>query len=325
MIDAYASQPHYIDHMAPIWSIYEETNRFFVAGLPADQGNTEGLSGWTPGHPPPSGLPLLVAGYIDERSTTRKKIIYLEHGAGQTYSGDPVVRRNPSYSGGTEHERVALFLCPSETVAERWRAAYPSTPAVAVGCPKLDHWHRTASRLPARGKTVAITFHHDAALCPETSTALHAYEGSMPATVAALRAVGYDVIGHGHPRLRRAVSRLWASCGVPYVDSFAQVMLSASVLCVDNSSVGPEFASTGRPIVWMNAPTYRRNIDHGGRFWNWTDGIPTVDRPEELPGAVEAALSGVHDEAYRKLVDSVYVACDGQAAVRAAQAIGRYL
>jgi CDP-glycerol glycerophosphotransferase (TagB/SpsB family) len=60
------------------------------------------------------------------------------------------------------------------------------------------------------------------------------------------------------------------------------VFLNADILFVDNSSIGMEFMSLGRPVVWMNAPWYRRDVHHGGRFWTWAEDALTVDDPQAI-------------------------------------------
>lgn len=332
-IEAFASQPHYASHLVPIWSALPGVERgiFWAAGMWGDQPNTEGAASRRPGYPPPTRgtrVPTMVAGYADEVSCTQsgRPVIYLEHGAGQTYDGD---RRGnePSYAGSDGHDRCCLFLCPSQRVADRWRAKYPHVPAVAVGAPKMDAWHRRGPWVHQEGTpvTAAITFHSNNTLCDETVTAIDHYQPGLQAVIHELAAHGVKVIGHAHPRLfsHLRTRRFWENMGVEAVEDFTDVLARADILAVDNSSVGPEFASTGRPIVWMNAPWYRRDVVHGGRFWDWTDGIPTADHPDELPGLILEALQGSPDltAAYKRMVDDVYVACDGQASARAAAAV----
>ena len=324
MIDVFCTQSHYRTHIAPIWHALppEERGTWWAAGSEADAGNPEGLPGWRRGYPPGNRL-TVVAGFLDY-AWCPGPTVYLEHGAGQTYDGDPTdttATGHEAYSGSRGHDRARLFLCPSETVAARWRERYETVPAVAVGCPKLDWWHTH----PAAGgggsqPTVAITFHADNRLCPETTTAWRHYEAGLPAAVTDLRAAGWRVIGHGHPRLWKDLRWFWQRIGVEPVEDFNLVLRDADVLVVDNSSTGPEFASTGRPIVWMNAPWYRRHVDHGGRFWRWTDGVPTVDEPGQLAQVLTNAMYGPTDGRDRMVAD-VYVAADGKAAARAAEAI----
>ncbi|MGH9093845.1 MAG: CDP-glycerol glycerophosphotransferase family protein [Acidimicrobiales bacterium] len=329
MIDVFTSQPHYIAHLAGIWAALpaESRGRFYVAGRVADQPNVWGVDGWRIGYPTPGPTPTLVAGYCDEVSLGRP-VIYLEHGAGQTYPGDPRAADHPAYNGTPGHERVALFLCPNDTVACRWRRRYPQTPAVAVGSPKMDAWHKDpgAGRRGAQTPTAAIAFHSDNRICPETVTAFRHYESGLAAAVAELRAAGWGIVGHGHPRLWATMDPFWRSIGVEPVEDFGEVLARAHILAADNTSVLPEFASTGRPVVWMNAPWYRRNVHHGGRFWEWPAGQVTVDAPEELAAAIVDGHSDTDAAraARAAMVEAVYMAADGMATRRAVAAIAQY-
>ncbi len=84
---------------------------------------------------------VLVASYVDALKARPRRLVYLEHGAGQSYEGDPRSAGHPSYSGGAALDAVVLFLVPHETVAARWSARYPGTAVAVVGVPKLDPFH----------------------------------------------------------------------------------------------------------------------------------------------------------------------------------------
>jgi hypothetical protein len=60
----------------------------------------------------------------------------------------------------------------------------------------------------------------------------------------------------------------------------ADVRKFANLLICDNSSLMYEMSYLGRNVVALNAPWYRRDVEHGLRFWQWR-GIQ-VDTPEEL-------------------------------------------
>jgi len=199
-----------------------------------------------------------------------------------------------------------------------------------VGCPKLDPWHRSASPSYAGGpgheevrqRVVAVTFHWACSLVPETQWALPHYRPALTPLLAALRGVGADLLGHGHPRAWRPLRAEWGRLGVPAVADAARVLDQADVLVGDNTSLLYEFASLGRPVVVLNAPWYRRHVEHGLRFWNHVPGRQ-VDHPDELPGAVLAALADPDgDRTVREAaVAAAYAHIDGRAAARAAAAI----
>ncbi len=341
MIDAYASLRHYAEHLAPVW-----------AALPAELRGTF----YSPSSTEPWGTPLhrgrdtrrlvLVAGWRDAQTVAPSPLVYLEHGAGQSYDGDPRGVGQGSYSGGQGLGRVRLFLCPSQRVADRWAATYPEATTAVVGCPKLDRWHAVPDG-PHRGRAaasaddgpdvaprptrtvapdhgsgapvVAVTFHWECPLVPETRSAWGHYDHHLPGLVADPR---WQVLGHGHPRLWGAIRRRWRALGVDHTPDLADVLDRADLLVADNTSAAYEFASTGRPVLVLNAPWYRRHVDHGLRFWSYPPGLQ-VDHPRDLVAGVARALADPPAaRAIRaRAVAHVYAHTDGHAAQRAADAI----
>ena len=329
MIDAYSSLRHYYNHLRPIWD-----------ALPAEVRGTF----WAPSRQEPWGQALhrdrdvsrlvLIAGARDGDTIGDSPLVYVEHGAGQTYAGVD----SPSYSGGPGHDRVVLFLCPNEHVAGRWRAAYPDTRAEVVGCSALDRWHERAmvgvdrragltgassppSMPYSRGPvpTVAVTFHWDCGLVPETRTAWRHYDRALPGLVADPRWV---VLGHAHPRLWGTLKGRWRALGVEATPDLDVVMDRADLLVGDNSSALYEFASTGRPVLCLNQPGYRRHVEHGLRFWSHPPGLQ-CDTPAQLPDATARALEDPPAaRAIRaRAVARAYSQTDGRATQRAVTAI----
>jgi len=283
-----ASLDHYRDHLAPIGSLL---------------------------HPGADTDVALVAGYADlvtARRSGYRRFVMAQHGAGQSYSSD-----HPHYPGGKDHDDVGLFLAPNDFSADRWRRAYPQTPVVTVGCPKLD---TLPGRAPGPGPVVALAFHWDLYLVPESRSALAWYLEALP--VLARR---FEVIGTGHPR-RRDLARVYAKAGIEWVPDFAEVCRRADVLAFDNTSVGYEFAATGRPVVVLDAPWYRAEVAHGLRFWDAADVGVRVASPGDLVPAVERALANDADDIYPReaALDIVYAYRHG-AAARAAEAIAAWV
>jgi CDP-glycerol glycerophosphotransferase (TagB/SpsB family) len=131
----------------------------------------------------------------------------------------------------------------------------------------------------------------------------------------------YEVIGHGHPRIWPVLEPQYRRFGIEPVAEFDDVMARAAVYVCDNSSTIYEFASTDRPVVVLNAPWYRREVEHGLRFWSLIPG-EQVAGPEELPRAIDRALAeDPYAERRREVVAEVYAYTDGKAAARAADAI----
>lgn len=177
--------------------------------------------------------------------------------------------------------------------------------------------------LQSKKPLVAISFHCDTFVCAETRSAFAHYQAEL-IRLARDPNRPFDLLGHGHPRWGEFMAKFWKRIGVPYARHFDEVLEKADAFCVDNSSTGPEFASTGRPVAWMSAPWYRRHITHGGRFWEWTYGLPHVTEPEHLLPMIGYALSdpSVVQHCRERMVKSVYGdLCDGQATRRAIDAV----
>lgn len=322
MIDFFATERHFIDHLAPIWKALPEGLRggFVVHRALHEQAVINGIEEG----PGDVRHPVAVASWGDykrARKAGRDRIVYVEHGAGQSYGGDPKTHDHPGYSGGRGHEPGGLYLVPNEYSAARWRQAYPSATVRVVGCAKLE-------TLPARegkdGITVAVSFHWPCGVSPESGTAFSHYRPAL----AGLRE-SFEVIGHGHPRsldaepwLRQAYQRL----GFPRVPEFSDVCRRADVYVCDNSSSLFEFAATGRPVVVLNTPAYRRDVHHGGRFWDWATVGVQVDRPDDLVAGVRLALEDRPEQRAERdrVLAEVYPVREGSAAL-AAQAIADWV
>lgn len=288
-VDAYASEPHYHDHLKPVFD-----------ALPAE------IKGEWRRH---GTGPVLVASYKDHVSVGNRPTVLMEHGAGQTYSG-----RHPAYAGGRNRGRVALFLNPSERVARINAEANPGTPSIAIGCPKLDFW--ATCEKPATG-IVGMAWHWDSIVAPEARTALPHYRGALAAL-----AKRYEILGHAHPRIAGTAVKIYANAGIPFVEA-DELFRRAEILVVDNSSIGWEFIALDRPVVWCNAPWYRRDVEHGMRFWEYAETGVIVNEPDYLGSGILDALNDLGDEhtARHLVAPKIYGELDGRAAARGAAAI----
>lgn len=313
---------HFCDHLAPIWLALPDKYKdgFYARGRAAQRAQELGIPIDGLGQARQKKL-VMVASYEDHRRAGNAKVILVNHGAGQRYILEG--EGHPSYTGGRDRERVVLNLCPSERDAEVCRAS--GARAVAVGVPRLDAYHRGQARTPGERPVVAISFHADVHVCPETRSAFGHYQRVINELVRNPDRP-FDILGHGHPRWGEFMVKFWGRLGVPFARHFDEVLDKADCYVIDNSSTGPEFASTGRPIVWMSAPWYRRRIHHGGRFWTWTKGLPHVEEPDQLlPNILHALTDDPFTRACREeMVTAVYGdLCDGGATGRAVDAIVR--
>lgn len=284
--------------------------------VPLDNGQMRGLS-----------VELLRKTFVGNREvvgivTTTGTLIAEGLASHNSYGGEPPDGSAPSFE---ERCPVALFLCPSERVARRNQLHHPHAMSVAVGCPKLDAFRLTGrALLPQPRPTVALAFHWPSKLCPETMWAYPDYGMAISAMARAPRS--FELLGHGHPRAWTTLRAEWRRLRIPHTPFSDQVLRDADVLVVDNSSIGFEFLAMGKPVVWLNSRHWRRDVEHGMRFWEYADSGLQVDRPDQLVDAITATIAG--DPCARRraeVVPQVYGRMDGQAADRAVAAIRRLL
>jgi len=290
MIELVASRPHYATHLAPL-----------LAHLPARLVE----------RPSDRAEVAIVASYADHlaaRKARARRIVVMEHGVGQSYRTG-----HPSYPGGRDRGDAALFLTPNHYSATLWRAAYPRIPAVAIGSPRLDS---LPPREPGPGPVVAIGWHWECGVSPWAGNAWRDFRSALPALAEA-----FTVIGHGHPRIIDSLGPHYRRRGIEVVRDFDEVCRRADIYVADNTSTLFEFASTGRPVVVMNARRWR-GPGPGMRFWDAANIGAQVDDPATLVDAIHRTLEDrlppiVDREA---ALDVVY-ACRPGAAARAADII----
>lgn len=306
-VDAFASQPHLYDHVVAAWRAIPPERRgtlWCPSRRLLARAELDGLAARR-GMPQGDG-PILVANHTDLVDTgPTRPVVYLQHGAGQTYLDAP---GHESYAGGRWRQRVALFLEPHERTAAIERLAYVDSVVRVVGSPYLDELAAIAEAAPARSgpPVVALAWHFDLHLVPETRWAFDHFRVGLAALAGRDDLV---VLGHGHPRAMPRLEPHYRTAGIEVVHDLAEVVARADVLACDNTSAGPLFAAaTGRPVVWLNAPHYRRDVRHGGRFWDWPEGQVSCSAPSLLADAILAALDDGPEAARsrRRMVDGCW-------------------
>lgn len=315
-----ATFPHYVDHMMPIVDVLRDH------GVDVEVFSTRHESIWGQYIHPTDiermGQNLwMVASSVDSGRCVGQRLVYLEHGTGQTYPGDTGGLNNPGYSDGPMNGAV-LFLCPNLFVMNRRQQNHPNVPAYLVGCPKMDQYYGKATgfHIGVQNDVVALAFHWNCGICAESKSAFDHYRGGFNRLVLSMRRRGVTVVGHSHPRMSKRCQYHYERHGIEWWDH-DRVLYEAAVLCVDNSSLGYEFASLDRPVVWLNSPQYRRHVHHGLRFWEYVPGVQ-CDGPDDLDEAIVGVMVQDTMAEWRAHVsDLVYPLRDGHSALRAAMAI----
>lgn len=324
-VDFASSESHYFDHLAPIWDALPDTVRgsFYVARELLPHAAHAGI------YANPQRLvserPIVVASAADLAQPRRRTkldgdrqgpVIFVEHGAGQTYVDSP---GNPSHPGGSGRDSVALFLDTNQRCQDLNLGAYPQAESVIIGAPKLDGWWGTEPTPSDEPPLVVASFHWNAPTSIEAHGAFDFYRDALVRAHAHGERHGrWRLAVHAHPRARRVVAQWCDAHEIPFMVDFADVLAEAHAYVVDTSSTLHEFAATGRPVGALNCPMYRRDVHHGLRFWNLVPG-PELDEPDDLDAFLDLVLVDVdpwprHRQA---VLDEVYPVQQGAAAVAA--------
>ncbi len=320
-INCLAAEKHFVDHLAAVWKVIPPNERgvFYVRSNDAwHEAIRHRLSPKLWNGSVSSGIIILVASLGDLNAAFKvgARTILMEHGAGQTYNTS-----HSSYAGGIHPARdeCELFLVPGVTPAEKLAMRHPDTPVIEIGCPKLDRFkgfERPRHDIPK----VVISFHWDCRVVPETRWAWPTFRNHI---AKLSHKPEYEIVGHGHPRAMPHLRHWWEKIDVPVVEDFDQVLKNADVYVIDNSSSMFEAAAVGIPVVVLNAPLYRKNVDHGLRFWDVATIGEQVDNPAMLHNAIMRALNPSDEQIVEteRCLDVVYTHRDGNSARRAYEAI----
>lgn len=211
------------------------------------------------------------------------EVALVEHGAGQRYHID---------AGGPDapHPNVTLFLAPSKRVARHSQHLFPNARGVVVGSPRLEY----LSKLHREPHKVIVAFHWNSPVAPESLSTWKHYQTILPLLH------GYPLLGHGHPAIRGRLAPWYRRFGVEWEDNWSKCVTQAAVLIVDNSSIMWEACALGIPVVVLNAPWYRRDVDWPPRFWRHADIGPQVEYPKELRAALDQAVTNDRWEVRRR-------------------------
>lgn len=318
-IDCLATERHFLDHLLPVYKALPAPSRgkIYIHKSLEDRAKELSIpvkllnerSGTKPNL-------TLVASYGDLKKARANgsRCVLMEHGAGQSYKSV----KSGSYVGAPDRSGVVAVLVPGERHVKQHEAAHPTIPAYPIGIPKLDYIHGDLEKANNKidKEIVVISFHWDCNLAPETKSAFRYYRRVLKEV-----SKNYKVFGHGHPKDYDKYKAFWDRIGVESIKDFDEVIDKGWVYCCDNSSSMFEWISLDRPVVVMNAPCYRRNIEHGMRFWEYADMGVQVDRPDNLIKAIKEAQADASQRARRRkeIKDEVYYKTDGKGAERAAE------
>jgi hypothetical protein len=241
-----------------------------------------------------------------------RPLVFVAHGGGQTYIGQ--------YEYQMSRKNYILDMVPNESMANVFDKRYPFSKKVVIGSPKMDKWHLTFNKPNNLKPVIAISFHFDRKAIPESSTAWPYFQNILPQLA---KQNDWTILGHGHPRMIDTLAPHYEQLGIEIVRDFDDVLKRADLYICDHMATLYEFASTDRPVVVLNAPWYRRDVEHGLRFWEHADVGINCDHPDDLFKTIELALTDPEDQQKKrkKAVRGVYAYTDGKASQRSAQVI----
>lgn len=299
ILDFFARRKHFVRHMAPIWEKIEPQYRgkFYVLDGLQEYAKQLGVETEIVAAPdgkimmaaPFGSNPIVTSSYKDMELALRKKMrppILMEHGIGLTPS------THPGYAGGVGgyRDKVDLFLVPNQHTYDKNARVYPRAQQVIVGVPKMDKWMGWKNPGPlSTGPVVAIAFHWDGTnISPEAGNAFEHYKKVLPELAMN---PNYHLIGHYHPRSESFFRPIFEELGIEVVPEFDDVMERADLYINDCSSTLYEFLVTGKPVIILNDPKYRRELRGNIRFWQYTDVGIQVEEPWGLPPVIDYTLS----------------------------------
>lgn len=167
-----------------------------------------------------------------------------------------------------------------------------ATRCEVIGTPKTDTFISMPMRDNLDDPVIGIAFHWGGknAIPPESGNAWEYYRDMLPAL-----AKRYKMIGHGHPLSIDEFKPAFESAGIEWVSDFREVVRRADIFINDLSSVMYEFMTTGKPVIVLNAPWFRRSVNWGIRFWDYSDVGINVEKPADLFPAIDRTLANYRD------------------------------
>lgn len=303
-LDFLARRAHYIDHMVPIYHMLPAHCRggFHVSADLVEYAQEQRIKdihvfdktkGWDD-H-------VLTCGYGDMTSASRMsrhKLIMMEHGIGHGFG-------TAAYPNGIgRRDLVDFFLYPNQYTADK-ALTVRKTPYDIIGTPKMDQIVNTIGSWGASERTICISFHWGDGKQnpPESGSALNHYRSILPVLNKK-----YKLLAHGHPLARQVHKPIYQDLGIEFVDDFMDVCRRASIYINDLSSTLYEFLCTGKPVILLNAPWFRRDVQWGIRFWDYSNVGINVEDPAQLCDAIDRTFENylICEDARRKAIQDLY-------------------
>jgi hypothetical protein len=207
-------------------------------------------------------------------------IIIGEHGAGQTYDTSHI-----AYARGIPKSlNVKYFLAVNKHCYDNFKKNNPTLKSYIVGCPKLDKW-KDKYKVNKENPLIVFSWHWLSRSIPE------AYGGFMYWSPALKELKeSYNIAIHGHPSVQDRVIPFTQANDIRFIKKFEDVVEQADIYAVDNSSTLFEFAAINKPVIVLNNPWFRRDVEHGMRFWEYADIGVQCNDVSDLSKSIDKAI-----------------------------------
>lgn len=354
MISFLATEKHYLEHLIPTYlalpveyqgSFYVNTKQLcqlaFNSGVPSEnicyfdmkRKNPSMLGDFEIILPLqlPSGPETIFVSAMKDADLIHildpyKEVILCEHGSGQTFN-----TLHSSYAGGLGRGWLALCIVPGVVPYNKQIVNYPGVPCVMTGCPKLDalaDYVKPDKILQMSNLVVGISNHFADGICSEAGSSFLYFWNQVADLVRSNPKTRF--IGHYHPRIVGIEQEKWVelrkSCpNLQLTPEFNFVAREADLYIIDQSSTAFEFAALDKPVIFLNSPHFRKDVNHGMRFWEYADMGVQCDITDSLAEKMVEALLGEYNCKYterrKQVTKLVYSVPLGQAAVFTAKTL----
>lgn len=305
----FGNTQQYVDHLLPLYNSYQGDKRFVVQESYKSMAKgvisykhtrdlTNKLTDLYKKHR--DTITYVVSSYGNLKllsHTTMPKVpfILIEHGAGQTYITDAA-----SWSRGvSEYDtRVKAFLGTNKYCVDAYQHHHPDIPCYVCGCSKLDDVRVDKANLD--NPLIVFSWHWDCSKPPETAGGFNYWKNALPSL-----AQKYNIAIHGHPRLQPQTEAFASRNNLRFIKNFSDVLAEADIYACDNSSTLFEFAAF-KPVIVLNNPWYRRDVEHGMRFWEFADMGVNCDDTKDLAQCIDTAKTDTYETRRAEVTDAMY-------------------
>lgn len=297
MYNVYGSEAHYCDHLYSVWkrlgphqgSAWQRGRKVREGFQPVGHSQLD-FANWAKKQDKTECY--VVASYQDATNLFQagfRNLIMMEHGCGQTYCNNT----DGSYISHERARYCKAFWMPNRRATELQQAVV-QVPVFHIDSYRVQDLQQARQERPllnpSNKPVVVVSFHGNLYGCAEQLGTSDDWWANGTLHLLA-KQTEFDLMGHGHPRAAKDLADMWNQLGVPFVETFEEVIRMADIYITDNSSTLFEAAACDIPVIVLNGARYRPGVRHGLRFWNYADvGIQAWAKTD---GAAQKVLESI--------------------------------